>query len=322
MGKRLIQEDVDKRILNICLDMGYELIEPFEYKNNKTKIKLKCLKDDYEWEITYNKLINQKQGCPKCGGSLKISQEQAEINVNNRCIELGYELIESFIYKNCKTILYLKCLKDEYKWNVSYLNFIYGKKGCPKCSGTLKLTQQEANKYVLDRCKEINYQLIEPFIYTTARKTIIHLMCLIDNHKWGVIYDSFINGKRGCPICKESNLEREVKVFLEKNNIKLDRQKRFEWLGLQSLDFYLPEHNIAIECQGIQHFKPTDFSHRCKECAIIEFENIKINDKNKFTLCQEYGIKLLYYTKKAKYLPDQYFSKIYTNLDELKNEIK
>lgn len=39
-------------------------------------------------------------------------------------------------------------------------------------------------------------------------------------------------------------------------NIKYERYKKFSWLKKQNLDFYLPDYNIAIECQGIQHFEP------------------------------------------------------------------
>ena len=35
-----------------------------------------------------------------------------------------------------------------------------------------------------------------------------------------------------------------------------ERQYRNKKLGSLSLDFYLPEHKIAIECQGEQHFEP------------------------------------------------------------------
>lgn len=61
------------------------------------------------------------------------------------------------------------------------------------------------------------------------------------------------------------------------------------WLGRQSLDFYLPEYSVAIECQGIQHFEPIEFFGGKKT-----FEYIKILDKNKFILCNENNINLFY----------------------------
>ena len=45
--------------------------------------------------------------------------------------------------------------------------------------------------------------------------------------------------------------------------------------GYQSLDLYLPDFNIAIECQGIQHFKPIDFGGKGEKWAKKSFEDTK-----------------------------------------------
>ena len=39
------------------------------YKNNKTKVKCKCLIDNNIWETTPNKLLYANHGCHLCGGS-------------------------------------------------------------------------------------------------------------------------------------------------------------------------------------------------------------------------------------------------------------
>lgn len=86
----------------------------------------------------------------------------------------------------------------------------------------------------------------------------------------------------GCPICNESRLEKEISEFLNENGIEYERQKRFDWLGKMSLDFYLPKHNIAIECQGAQHFEPVGF--------FGGFENFKLQyarDNDKLSKCND-----------------------------------
>lgn len=62
------------------------------------------------------------------------------------------------------------------------------------------------------------------------------------------------------------------------------------WLGRQSLDFYLPKYNIAIECQGRQHFETVAFfggkngySYRLKR------------DLLKYNKCLSNKVKLMYY---------------------------
>lgn len=101
--------------------------------------------------------------------------------------------------------------------------------------------------------------------------------------------------KCGCPICNESHLERDVRLFLQENNIQFEYQKRFDWLGRQSLDFYLPDYNIAIECQGLQHFNEVEHFGG-KE----EFKKILRRDNIKNIKCFDNNIKLFYIVKNIK----------------------
>lgn len=73
--------------------------------------------------------------------------------------------------------------------------------------------------------------------------------------------------------------------------INFIRQYRSKWLGSQSLDFYLPDYNIAIECQGIQHYEPISFFGGKKA-----FEKQLFNDKLKKEKCFKNNVKLLLYS--------------------------
>lgn len=101
-----------------------------------------------------------------------------------------------------------------------------------------------------------------------------------------------VHNTAGCPTCNESKLERKTRNYLKEKGIQFEYQKRFNWLGYQSLDFYLPDYNIGIECQGIQHFEPVDFSG--KGNAEEQFEEIKRLDERKKELCEEKNITLRY----------------------------
>lgn len=117
---------------------------------------------------------------------------------------------------------------------------------------------------------------------------------------------------RGCPHCKNSLLENEVRNFLDKEGIKYIAQKRAKWLGKQSLDFYLPEFGTIIECQGKQHFVPSQYfggEERFKKTVIL--------DRTKRKLCEERNLKILYYTH-CKY---NYDYELITDLETLKNKI-
>lgn len=120
---------------------------------------------------------------------------------------------------------------------------------------------------------------------------------------------------QGCPICNSSHLEQNIRNLLLNNGINFTQQKKFEWLGLKSFDFYLPQHNIAIECQGIQHFRPITFFG-----GEQKYYKTSIYDKQKYNLCKKNGVKLFYFSKETN-LPSDYYDKIYTNEEELLNEI-
>ena len=65
--------------------------------------------------------------------------------------------------------------------------------------------------------------------------------------------NSILTSTTSCPCCRQSSLEAEISSFLKSNNIDFTPQKHFSWLGLQTLDFYLPKYNIAIELNDRSH---------------------------------------------------------------------
>ncbi|MBR6516674.1 MAG: hypothetical protein IKT40_07425 [Bacilli bacterium] len=105
----------------------------------------------------------------------------------------------------------------------------------------------------------------------------------------------------GCPYCSESKLEKNVRIILEKNDISHIQEYKCEWLKYKkslSLDFYLPQYNIAIECQGSQHFGLSSWGTIKK----FEFEEIFARDERKRNLCNENDLVLVYYLEE-KYNP-------------------
>lgn len=88
-----------------------------------------------------------------------------------------------------------------------------------------------------------------------------------------------------------------VKNALEENGIEFLEQYSFEWMRLStygklSYDFYIPSRNIAIECQGRQHYKAIE-----RFGGEEELVRIKNRDFIKKELCKKEGITLVYYSK-------------------------
>lgn len=114
---------------------------------------------------------------------------------------------------------------------------------------------------------------------------------------------------------KMSILENIVTSFLKKNDIEFVTQKRFYFLGRKSLDFFLPQYNVAIECQGIQHYK---------EVAFFDSKKQQKRDIEKMRQCLNNNIKIVYYTsyKNKKIIPRKFKKNTFFNLRIMMNKIK
>lgn len=76
--------------------------------------------------------------------------------------------------------------------------------------------------------------------------------------------------------------EQKIAFLLDLHQVRYTREKKFPWLlgvklGKMRLDFFLPDHNLAIEFDGIYHNRPKQ----------------KLNDAKKDTLLHQRQIKLL-----------------------------
>jgi len=137
------------------------------------------------------------------------------------------------------------------------------------------------------------------------------IICPKHGNFWQTPHDH-LSG-HGCPKCNQSHLETEIETLLVNKSIKYIDRHSPKWLGLQHLDFYLPDYNIAIECQGNQHYEERDFFG-----GNTEFEKTIERDNRKSILCKENGVKLYYFTHYSKINEED---NIYKNKDKLLEEI-
>ena len=125
--------------------------------------------------------------------------------------------------------------------------------------------------------------------------TPILVKCKIDGYEWNAVPSRLLIG-RGCPACNESNGERQIRQWLEKNHIQYECQKIFkDCKGQKCLpfDFYLPRLQAVIEYDGQQHFKPIDFAGRGDEWAKSQFETIQQHDQIKTEYCKRNNMELI-----------------------------
>lgn len=272
------------------------------YTKSKEKVCVICPKHGEFWATPHNLL--KGKGCPKCAGKYKTTEDV--INEFKEIHGDKYDYSKVF-YTKAKEKVCIICPKHGEFWQ-SPNKHLRGN-GCPLCAGK-GITNEELKR----RCKEIHGDkiLLNKANYISAKEKII-ATCPIHGD-FETTPDNLLHG-HGCPKCKKSVLEEDIKKILTDNNIEFIWQctsKTLGWLGLQSLDFYLPQYNIAIECQGGQHFKAVDFFG-----GYNGFVNRLRLDKQKYDKSKENGIKILYYTN-IKKKPQNYFDRVYNKNELLK----
>lgn len=306
MPKRLTTEEFKQRLAEIHPNL--EVIS--EYINDKSDIWVRCQIHDYEFK-TKPVRLRHGQGCQKCyddrrgNATRKTKAKFIEEAKQLHGDKYDYSLVE---YKNNRTPVKIICPIHGVFEQKPLKHLL--KQGCPKCGDEYiaDLKRMPLEEFIR-RAKEkhgdkYDYSKVE---YKNCETPVI-ITCPIHGNFPQRPCDH-LNGN-GCPKCNSSHLENDTRLLLERNSIEFQEQQKFDWLGAKSLDFYIPSHNIAIECQGGQHFYTVDHYGGKKE-----FEKRLSNDIMKNNQCSQHGIKLLYIInpKDIKYLNQEQFSNIYND---------
>ena len=118
---------------------------------------------------------------------------------------------------------------------------------------------------------------------------------------------------RGCPRCNASKMEDEIRDILNERKINYIEQYTTEEFGRLKIDFFIPNKNIGIECQGEQHFKMVEHFGGEKD-----YRKRIERDSRKRKICKELGIELVYFMRKQHIIED---IKCFTNREDLINLI-
>lgn len=307
--KRRTTEEV-REILKNIYGNKYDFSES-EFINARTPIKAICpIHGEFEKHIDD---LMRGRACQECSRISKMKTIEEFIQDARKIHGEKYIYTE---YKGNKTKVPIIC--PEHGEFMMTPNCHLNGQGCPSCGYEKNASKKRIGKEkTIERFKKKFGDLYDYSLWTTEYKNVeeeIEIIC----KKHGVfkksIHDHF-NGE-GCPICRMSKLENSIRMLLIENGISFVRQKTYQWLkwkkkGVLKLDFYLPDYNIAIECQGGQHYAPFDIFG-----GEEDFKNTVERDKIKKELCEEHGIPILYFSTK-KYVDD-----IITSKKQLLKEIK
>jgi len=169
--------------------------------------------------------INNKYGCPKCGGKEKLNTE--EFIKRSKLIHENKYVYDKVNYINNITNVIITCKKhDDFTQTPSYhLN----KGGCPDCGGSKKLNK---DTFINKSNKIHNYIYTYDKVEYINNKTKVLITC----KKHGDFEQAPFTHlcKSGCPKCNLSKGEIIIGNILIENNIKYKPQYSFNDLKYKS----------------------------------------------------------------------------------------
>ena len=261
----------------IAIERGGECLSD-SYISSKSKLEFKCCKG-HIWKAIPECIKNNKTWCPICiNKNILLTIEE----MKKLAIERDGECL-SDTYINNNTDLKWKC-KNSHIWYAPPNRIKSAKTWCLECSGSKRKTIE----YMREIAKEKNGKCLSEK-YVGAHSNLIW-ECK-KGHQWSSSYHQIKTSNSWCPTCKDSKGEKIIKIFLDENNIKYIKQKRFKDCRNKyplPFDYYLPNENILIEYDGILHYKPIEYFGGEKE-----FELRKYLDSIKDEYCINNNIKLI-----------------------------
>ena len=220
-------------------------------------------------------------GCPECAGLKPLTTEtfiaRAKEKHGN---DFDYSKVE---YINYHTKVCIICHEHGEFWQSPNAH-LRGQK-CPMCSKSHKDTISS----FVEKAKKVHGGKYDysKVIYSNSKTNVV-ITCPIHGD-FSQAPDKHLVGQ-GCPICKESHLERHIRLILQTYGIPYESQSNINGLlEKQSVDFYIPQFNLAIECQGKQHFGIGGWINE-------DFDDIYYRDVKKSEILSKNGVNIAYYT--------------------------
>lgn len=266
--------EVEKLVKN-----EYTFLENYVNKETKISVVHNLCKNKYS--VSPGAFL-QGNRCPYCRSNRRKTTAEFKKEVYN-LVGVEYSVISDYIGHH-KPIL-LKHEKCGRTYSVAPSDFLKGRRCKQYYFNNCKKTNQEW----LDQVKELagdDYTFLEDYKGDNVKIRFRHICG--STHR--VSPNNFINGTR-CAACKESVGEANIRRFLTENDITFESQKSFKGLVLVkplSYDFYLPNHNVLIEFQGVQHYQPVDLFG-----GEEGFKKQRIKDELKRRYAKENGLKLI-----------------------------
>lgn len=289
------------------------------YVNNRTKVIIICPEHGEFEQIPDSHL--RGRGCPICRWKkAKENIRRAQGMTTDEFIKRAKKVhgdkydYSKVKYENTETKVCIICPKHGEFWQTPH-HHLMGI-GCPYC-GAKKYDTKE----FIRRAKEVHG---EKYDYSKTnfigKKHKVTITCPIHGD-FEQLPLNHLKGN-GCPECGKhfGKQEKAVLKLLKEKYEHVEYQYTNDTFlkGLKknlTLDYFLPDYNIGIEYQGIQHFYPQNVFGGQKAYDVV-YER----DFRKYQQCRKHGVPI-FYISFEKRIPENYFAPIYRTFDDLAKAI-
>lgn len=273
------------------------------YIHSNTKVLIGCKEHGYFLQIPSTHL--RKKGCPLCSKNYHINTEEfIKRAIKKHGDRYDYSEVK---YINSLNDIIIIC-KEHGRFYQNPSIHLQGS-NCPRCHFDSLMSSTER---FIKKAREIHGNKYD-YSKVKYKKSLSPVIIICNEHgEFFQTPNTHIQNK-GCPKCVASKGEIKISNWLSINKIKFIPEKRFDTCkNKKSLrfDFFLPDHNLIIEYDGLQHFT---FSKKGKIFTKKQMQKTQHNDfiKNKF--CIENHINLLR-------IPYTEFNRINTILKNILNK--
>lgn len=169
--------------------------------------------------------------------------------------------------------------------------------GCALCAGVVnKLSADERKQMWIEKCKKRypgKYSYRD--VAYVNNDTPVKIYCKEHHLTFETTPDTHARGARGCPLCTKSVGEVEIYKWLHGHGVvfeaqyKLPNENMFCKRQYLVADFYLPDLNLIIEMNGLQHYQYVEHFNT-KDWT---FEDQQIRDDTLRAYCKDHKVSLL-----------------------------
>ena len=229
-------------------------------------------------------------GCKKCAG---VEKKNTDLFIKQSKVVHGDKYNYNNVqYINNHTKVCITCPKHGDFWQLPTAHL--SGQGCKKCANAINgFRKRLTNAQFLERAKTTHGSKYD---YSNADYITSDSYITIICPKHGPFRQNAYNhmSGQGCPHCKKSRGESRIKEWLDTHGILYIPECRIQvervLFGRNNIrvDFLLPNHNIIIEYNGIQHYE-----RQCDWQSIDEFQEQQDRDRRLREHCKLKRIKLI-----------------------------